>query len=136
MDRTIPVADNIKLAFHNEYSFICDRFTLNNISIYKAESDTSPELIRPGVYIFWNQVRGVIKVGKSQTNSLKRALNHIQDGTKTKDKSFDMKALKGDSNTFLTLINIKDKKDMHWILGLEYYLEEYLHPLIPSDRRG
>ena len=47
-----------------------------------------------------------------------------------------MKSLKGDSEARLILFNVQNSADIHWILGLEYFMEKKLDPEIPSGRSG
>ena len=91
--------------------------------------------VRPGVYVYLKGEQ-VIKVGKSQTNSFKRSLEHIRDNTSSKDGVIQMRDFGTMEDVLIVLINVKDQQDDHWVSSLEYYLEKELNPLIKSGRRG
>ena len=78
----------------------------------------------------------VIKVGKSQTNSFKRSLEHIRDNTSAKDGRIQMRDFGTMEDVLVVLINVKDDQYDHWVPSLEYYREKELNPLIKSVRRG
>ena len=90
---------------------------------------------RPGVYIYLKGNQA-IKVGKSQTNSFKRSLEHIRDNTSSKDGVIQMRDLGTMEDVLIVLINVKNQQDDHWVPSLEYYMEKELNPLIKSGRRG
>ena len=124
----------IKATFGSEYSSLLGKFSIHDLTLDVADADTSENVNKPGVYVYWKEEFGVIKVGKSQTNSRVRALQHIRDNSRN-DK-LEMKSLANDSCTHLILFNIILDKDIHWILGLEHFLEMNLKPLIPQGRVG
>ncbi|HDD44297.1 MAG TPA: hypothetical protein ENG63_05495 [Candidatus Desulfofervidus auxilii] len=64
-------------------------------------------------------------------NSRKRALEHIRDNT-----AGIMKEICENNDTILILFNVKDSKDIHWVVALEIFFERSINPLIKSDRLG
>jgi hypothetical protein len=92
----------------------------------------------PGVYVFLHE--GVcIKIGKSQTNASKRAMQHCgTDNTSSADKKWKMSELRDDAETLLLVYALKPpyQEKMHWVLALESFLERELQPAIPSKRNG
>ena len=90
---------------------------------------------KPGVYVFWvengwdEKESRVEKVGRSFSNSHKRAQQHIKDNTKglMRDRSSMYKLL---------LFNAQDDHSKHWIAALEVFLELNLNPNIKSKRIG
>ena len=132
--RRVFTLPEVKAVFSSEYSALLGKFTETILTLDKADSDVSGPANSPGIYIFWKEEYGVIKVGKSQANSRVRALQQIRDNSKA--DGLEMKSLKGDPETYLLLLNILLPQDMHWILGLEYYLEKNLYPYIPQGRVG
>lgn len=129
MNDDIP--NEIQEVFDTEYSRLKNRFIIRRLSVEAAWDNSEVEINRPGVYVFWSGEE-VIKVGKSQSNSKSRACEHL-DPKKSSDS--DMIAL-GHRETELILFNVKNDKDIHWILGLEYYFEKHLNPRIYSSRNG
>ena len=126
--------DEVISFFEQEFGFVKNRFLVQNISLNEARSNTEISVNSPGIYIHWRDDLGVIKVGKSQSNSKKRALEHIKDNTKNDE--FEMRCLETDENARLILFNILDKGNMHWLLSLEAYMDWNTNPVIPSGRIG
>lgn len=91
--------------FKKEFSFISEQFNTFELLISDASNDGTEEINCSGVYVFWNPKFGVIKVGKSQSNSKKRALQYLIDNTA--NNILEMKNLKNEPDTKLLLINIK-----------------------------
>lgn len=106
-------------------------FSLNNLS-----SGAFERTKRPGVYVFFSQQHGCIKVGRHLQNASKRALEHLTDNTTSKDGSLQMKNLSGNEDIKLLIFNVEDKRDLHWVVALEFFLEARLDPQIPSGRNG
>jgi hypothetical protein len=125
---------DVKRLFESEFSALTDRFHTIEMSIHAARYDGSSEVNAPGVYVFWHPTLGVVKVGKSQSNSKKRALEHLRDNTKKGD--VEMAKLGEDIATKILLFNIINAKDLHWILSLEAFLEWNAKPIINSARMG
>lgn len=124
----------VKDIFLEEFSPIKDKFNVIELYIKDAVNNFTVEVNRPGVYAFWHPKHGVIKIGKSQANSKKRALEHIRDNTH--NKNIDMKSLSDENDTILLLFNIVNDNDLHWLLSLEAFLEWNTSPAIPADRIG
>ena len=92
----------------------------------------------PGVYVFLHD-DVCIKVGKSLTNASKRALQHCGvDDTHSADDKWHMSELLNDDKTLLLVyaLNQRESVHLHWVLALEYFLEQKLQPTIPSKRNG
>lgn len=128
--------DEIKEVFKAEFGFLLDRFSIFELDLIDAKNSKEPGINLPGVYVHWSPIRGVIKVGKSQANSLKRSLEHIHDNTPHKGATYAMSQLAGESGAKVLFFNIISKENIHWLLSLEYFLEEKLKPMIKSDRKG
>lgn len=126
--------DETKHMFEREFGQIANKFDVIDLPIEIAKENGAKEVNMPGVYLFWHPEFGVVKVGKSQGNSKKRALEHIRDNTK--NDQVEMAATGSDPNTRLILFNLVDKADMHWLLSLEAYFEWNVHPIIRSGRMG
>lgn len=90
-----------------------------------------------GVYVFIHEDWNCLKVGKSQSNASKRALQHCgMDNTSSSDGMVQMAQLRQSSNTFMLVFAVQDRDSMHWVLALENYLERALKPRITSKRNG
>jgi hypothetical protein len=126
--------DEVLNTFRGEYSTLLGKFAVHDLTLDKAPEDIDSSVNAPGVYVFWKQGHGVIKVGKSQTNSKVRALQHIYDNTK--NEKIEMTTLEKDQNCHLLLFNVAKQSDLHWILSLECFFEWNLKPVIPSRRCG
>jgi hypothetical protein len=90
----------------------------------------------PGVYIIIHEDCGCLKVGKSQSNASKRALEHFRDNTSSKDKTVQMAQLRQSDKTHMLVFALQQQHSMHWVLALEHYLENTLKPRIASIRNG
>ena len=128
--------EEVILLFEQEFFPIRDKFIkpIINIQLKAAGENKAVSVNEAGIYIHWRSDLGVIKVGKSQVNSKKRALEHITDNTH--NSHFEMRHLQDDENARLILFNISDKKDIHWLLSVEAFMEWNSNPLIPSKRIG
>lgn len=120
--------------FESEYGTLKDKFVIHEMKVKDAYNNGSDSVNRPGIYVFWRPEDNVIKVGKSQSNSKKRSLQHIQDNTHKGD--INMNTLKEDKDATLILFNIKSDSDIHWLLSLEAYMEWNASPAIPAGRMG
>jgi hypothetical protein len=90
----------------------------------------------PGVYVFLNEGK-CLKVGKSQSNASKRALQHCgTDDTSSADGKLHMSRLGYNDQTQLLVFALNQPDCLHWVVALENYLERKLQPLIPSKRNG
>jgi len=114
--KAMKTLSEVKAIFSKEFSLLEDKFNLLVLDIDDALDNSTNEVNRPGVYVFWRPKDGVIKVGKSQSNSKKRALEHIRDNTHNAD--INMSSLPDEKEVKLLLFNIIDDKDLHWILSL------------------
>ena len=126
--------DAIKDIFEKEFGEIAEKFfVIDNLTIKEITESLDQRIPLPGIYIFWSNEYGVIKVGKSQTNSRKRALQHIKDGTNILDLNMSKLTFE---KTYLLLFNLKDSTSIHWLLSLEYFFEYKLEPRIHTRRNG
>ena len=128
----IPI--EIKEIFDSEYSWLKRRFVISCLSVEAAWDNSDLDINKPGVYVFWDG-RKVIKVGKHQINSKFRACQHLNPNNPKNSADMDMSKLNR-AATELILFNVKDNKDIHWLLGLEYFLEKKLEPRNRSLRNG
>ena len=114
--------------------FVAREFAMNNLAGTNFEQTKTA-----GVYVFWHNQYKYVKVGKSQSNASKRALEHVRDNTQTKmyaQPAIRMQDFKNDPNCKLIIFNIDELCNMHWLLALEHFLEHKLKPAIPSKRSG
>lgn len=125
---------DVKSLFEKEFFPLLKKFNVYELSLIDAANNGTMEINSPGIYVFWHPDYGVIKVGKSQSNSKKRALEHIRDNTS--NSKIEMASLKDDSKTKLLLLNIADKDNLHWILSLEAFMEWNAKPIINAGRMG
>ena len=110
----------IKKIVSVEFGKINEKFQILKINIAKARQDRTSGAAAPGVYIFLKDEQ-VIKVGRSLTNSRKRALEHIDANT-----GGEMALLEGDESAQIILFNLmntNDTNDLHWVCALEVFLE-------------
>lgn len=119
--------------FNNEFAAIANKFVLIEENLSRLDISEKKYIYHPGVYIFFID-GNVIKVGRHLVNSRKRALEHIRDNTK--NESFEMKSLKGNTNAKVLLFNLKNENDYHWSASAEMFLEKKLNPVIKSKRQG
>lgn len=120
--------------FESEFGEITSQFDVHQLSVSEAMNNGDTAINQPGVYVYWHPAHGVIKVGKSQGNSKKRALEHIQ--ANTKNNKFSMESLSSSEDAKLILFNIPNNSRLHWILSLEAFFEWNLSPAIPAGRMG
>lgn len=129
--------NDIKNEFQREFDQIANKFEIIELQADKAlRADESLELdakyvSHPGVYVWWSSEKGPLRVGRSLTNSRKRALEHIRDNT-----GKIMAQMANNPDTVLLLFNVKDPSDRHWVAAVEIFLEEKIKPLIKSLRKG
>lgn len=133
-NRKLLTQEEVISLFEDEYGFVEGKFKIHNLPLMKYYENSDISVNSPGVYVHWRSDLGVIKVGKSQANSKKRALEHIRDNTK--NDAFEMKQLEYDEAARLILFNIIDNNDIHWLLSLEAFMDWNSSPLIPSGRIG
>lgn len=126
--------DEVKETFAKEFASIQDKLKVLDMTAAEANGNADPDINSPGVYVHWHPKFGVVRVGKSQTNSKSRAFDHFRAGTKFGD--CDMSQLGDDPDSHLILFNIRSGDDSHWILAVENYLEKVLNPAIPPGRNG
>ena len=124
----------VRSIFEKEFSTLLKHFNVFELSINEASNSSSNEINSPGVYIFWHPSYGVIKVGKSQSNSKKRSLEHLRDNTS--NSKIEMGSLRDDPKTKLLLLNAVNFDSLHWVLSLEAFMEWNTKPLINAARMG
>jgi hypothetical protein len=130
MDEEPEVVWHIRRAFEREFWPVRYKFDLIFLREDEIEGATHPSVSRSGVYIWTDGRKKVIKVGRSLSNSRKRAVEHLYDNT-----GGTMGALKDDPEALLVLINV-EPQDKHWAAALELYMEQKLQPEISSKRQG
>ncbi|MFH0757515.1 MAG: hypothetical protein V2B15_09525 [Bacteroidota bacterium] len=123
--------EKVIAVFKSEFSPLLSKFEIYSFSISEARISEADYVWKPGCYVFCDKEHGVLKVGRSFSNSRKRALEHIRDDTGGK-----MKDLENSEGSNLILFNLKLEKDMHWAAAVEVFLENSLDPSIPSKRLG
>ena len=124
--------EHVERLFRREFGPLAERFKTHLFEGEDAKSTVGPEAPRPGVYV-WIANGQVCKVGKSQSNSLERARDHlrVKDGTGPKLR----KAFEGDPRPMLLLFNVTNNENCHWVPALESFLEGQLTPLVKAGRR-
>jgi|SRR5680860_82463 len=123
---------DIQDIFNSEFEPLLDKFTIIEEYLSNLAQSTNEFIYHPGVYVFFLETE-VIKVGRSLTNSRKRALEHIKDNTK--NEAFEMNSLQK-MEAKVMLFNLKNADDYHWLGSVEMYLERRLNPVIKSGRKG
>lgn len=129
--------ENIIQSVHAEFG---DKAELFDHIVLRMDELHGTEFERtkfPGVYVFVHDEFGCVKVGKSQSNASKRALQHCgTDNTSSKDKTIEMSQFLNSDKTHLLIFALNRSDSMHWVLALENYLESTHSPKIPSKRNG
>ncbi len=64
--------------FKKEFVAHRNKFEIYDLSLAETENSQEQHIWKPGVYVFWHPVRGVIKVGRHFTNARKRAFEHLR----------------------------------------------------------
>lgn len=124
-----------------EFGSKAELFTPILVRLDRREGTEFDKTKRPGVYVFIYEDGTCLKVGKSQQNASKRALEHCEDNTRSKDGTLQMAdLLNRDSDKAYMMVFALQGESMHWVLALESYLESYLKDnfnlRIPSRRNG
>lgn len=109
----------IKDSFYLEFDMLKDKFDILVFPVTEIPKDQNP--YRPGIYIFFKEEK-IWKVGKSNDNAVKRALQHFKADTGFRMRK-GMKRFENDPLMQLALILLKNKLDLHWVLALECFLE-------------
>lgn len=132
-------------AFESEFSFVKDKFVLidllaNNspmdietIEYLKLPTDDYNIVWHPGVYTFIGN-NCLYRVGVSMHNSRARVMQHL-DAYTSKDGHcvWDIDNYPDKS---ITLFNVKNRADKHWLLALEAFIETKFEPKIKAGRIG
>jgi hypothetical protein len=139
------IKEDVISAFQNEFHFVRDKIEVldllaNNspmdfdtIQYLKLPSDDYNVVWHPGVYAFTGN-NEVYRVGVSMRNSRARVMEHLAACTSQNGCSiWDIDKYEDKS---ILLFNIKERKDRHWLLALEVFLEEKFNPRIRSGRIG
>lgn len=126
----------INSIFNEEFGFLKSKFDCLAFSVTEIPKDNNP--YRAGVYIFYYDKK-IWKVGKSNDNTIKRAIEHFTVDTGHRIGK-GMKKFENDSAMNLVLFLIKDIKDLHWVIALECFFEMRFRNEsileIPSARLG
>ena len=67
--RPILSQEEVVGIFETEFAPIREKFSVYDLSLSEARQNSESAINSPGVYVYWRQDLGVIKVGKSQSNS-------------------------------------------------------------------
>lgn len=103
------------------------------IKYLKLPSEENNIVWHPGVYVFLGNNQ-VYRVGVSVRNSRARVMQHIK--VSTQKNGFSIKDINNYPDKSILLFNIKDPKDIHWLLALELFFERKLDPKIKAGRMG
>ena len=122
--------------FESEFGPLTSHFKRFDFTEREARKSQEDKVWHPGVYVWYSESQGIIRVGKSFTNSRKRALEHIRDNT-----GGVMQRLEERGELRLQLFNLKefdstDAPKLHWVAALEVLFEHQLKIHIPSKRIG
>ncbi|MFW9738994.1 hypothetical protein V3H21_22370 [Vibrio parahaemolyticus] len=117
--------------FEREYESLLGKFCHYNLSVQEAIEIQDDYIWHPGVYVWFHPKDGVLRVGRSLSNSRKRSLEHIGHNTGGIIKEYAQ-----DSETRIFLFNVKDTGDYHWVASLEVYFENELNPVLKAVRQG
>lgn len=135
----LPPIPQLRDLLQTEFGEKSNCFELRAFAMTNLAGDEFARTKRPGIYVFWHEDVGYLKIGKSQTNASKRALEHVRDNTRTKDGAavqIHMADMRECPKCHLVLVNLDSPRNMHWVLALEHYLENTLNPCIRSARNG
>ena len=124
------ITETVKSRFQDEFAELRDRFEVIDLALEEVVESQAGNIWNPGTYVFCGKDE-VIRIGRSFTNSKKRALEHIRDNT-----GGTMAALPDNENARLLLFNVKNDEDRHWVAALEVFFEDTLDAKIPAGRRG
>jgi len=113
--------------FDREFAPIKDRFRYICLTVEEAPDSNTEFVWHPGVYVWFHPDKGVIRVGRSLTNSRKRALEHIVANT-----GGVVADISKDKDTRILLFNVIDPSNIHWITALEVYFERQLAPAVKA----
>ncbi|TFH89115.1 hypothetical protein [Vibrio ouci] len=117
--------------FEREFKPLLGKFCNYNLSVQEAIDTQDDYIWHPGVYVWFHPKDGVLRVGRSLSNSRKRSLAHVGHNTGGLIKEYAQ-----DSETRIFLFNVKDISDYHWVASLEIYFENELNPVLKSGRQG
>ena len=126
--------DQVIQKFETEFGMKAGCFSILELSVEEANVTIDPRANRPGVYAYWHPKYDVVLVGKSQSNSKKRALQHISDNSR--NEVVAMSDLADDPGLRLLLFNVTEEKSKHWVLALEAFFEWNIEPTIKAWRIG
>lgn len=127
--------ENILQKVDKEFGSKAELFTPILVRMDRREGAEFKAMQCAGVYVFIYEDGMCLKVGKSQQNASKRALEHCRDNTRSKDGTIQMADLRNSDKTYMLVFALQDES-RHWVLALEYFLEKTLEPRILSLRNG
>jgi hypothetical protein len=124
----------IRAAFASEFAPVLSKFEIFELTVDEARDSKEDYVWHPGCYVWWSSEYSAVKVGRSLTNSRKRALEHLTayDG----DKGVIINSLKKGEDSRLLLFNVRHIDDYHWVAAVEIFLERFFCPAIRSERIG
>jgi len=128
----LPITiEEIQRLFTQEFISLLEKFSVLVLAADEVGKSNKEYIWHPGVYVWWHPEIGALKVGRHFTNSRKRALEHVNDNTGEKLRDYG-----GKPDTKLTLFNVENPDDYHWVAAVEVYLEKNTSPLVRSKRQG
>ena len=125
--------DELITIFKKEFKDISTEFAILRIPLPEIMDNKDDYVYHPGVYVFWYNDK-IIRVGKSFSNSRKRASQHITDNTH--NEKFSIAEIANHRDAILILFNIIDQVNVHWVSALEVYFEKNLNIEIAPQRSG
>lgn len=140
-----PIREQIIDAFELEFGFIKDKFEIvdllsNNspidyetIEYLKLPTEDYNIVWHPGVYTFIGN-NLLYRVGVSMHNSRARVMQHL-DAYTSKD-GYCVWDIDKYHDKSITLFNVKNRSDKHWLLALEAFIETNFEPKIKAGRIG
>lgn len=140
-----PIRQKIIYAFELEFGFIKDKFEIidllaknspmdyKTIEYLKLPTEDYNIVCHPGVYTFIGN-NSLYRVGVSMRNSRARVMEHLE--ACTSKNGYCVWDIDNFSDKSITLFNVKNKSDSHWLLALEAFIEMKFEPKIKAGRIG
>ncbi|HLO59219.1 MAG TPA: hypothetical protein VK179_10785 [Bacteroidales bacterium] len=140
-----PIRKQIIDAIELEFGFIKDKFEIIDLLANNSPMDYETiEYLKlptvdynivwhPGVYTFMGN-NSLYRVGVSMQNSRARVLQHLE--ACTSKNGYCVWDIDHYLDKSITLFNVKNKSDIHWLLALETFIEIKFEPKIKSGRIG
>ena len=134
---TSSLIESAVKAARNEFGDKADLFKAIVLRMNDLNGSDYEDCKFPGVYVLVHEDKGYIKVGKSQSNASKRALEHFSKSITVKEYvELGMSGLRQSERMYMLIFALQNQEKMHWVLALEHYLERELKPSLQSKRNG